>query len=91
MIFKGAFFANSLLTNAVRRVIMTSATEYGCLAQLVEHSLDVRVVRDSSSLTSTMKKARDSVLFSTKCSAPAEREASFGREVWLRQVKRLRA
>ncbi len=31
--------------------------KYGCLAQLVEHSLDVRVVRDSSSLTST-KKAR---------------------------------
>ena len=27
------------------------------------------------------KKARESVLFSTKCSAPAEREASFGREV----------
>ena len=30
-----------------------SLVEYGRLAQLVEHSLDVRVVRDSSSLTST--------------------------------------
>ncbi len=30
--------------------------EYGRLAQLVEHSLDVRVVRDSSSLTSTIYK-----------------------------------
>ena len=45
---------------------------HGCLAQLVEHSLDVRVVRDSSSLTSTIQKSPLLVnkrgLFVNKCS-----------------------
>jgi hypothetical protein len=34
----------------------------------------------------SQKKARESALFSTMCSAVAERDASFGRDVWLRQV-----
>jgi hypothetical protein len=36
----------------------------------------------------SQKKARESVLFSTMCSAGAERDASFGRDVWIRRLMR---
>ena len=43
-----------------------SLVEYGRLAQLVEHSLDVRVVTGSSPVTSTMKKHFFGSAFSMK-------------------------
>ena len=54
------YFINKVKTTIIKFLtnitcyVKISITGYGRLAQLVEHSLDVRVVRDSSSLSSTI-------------------------------------
>ncbi len=58
MLLKKLVFLKKVLQMEIRCAIITekqlnSLFIHGRLAQLVEHSLDVRVVRDSSSLSST--------------------------------------
>ena len=65
-------------------------TEFGPLAQLGERKVRNLEVRGSSPLWSTKKKNRPMAVFlfgGTKCSAVAEREVHYVREVWLRQMK----
>ena len=66
-------------------VIISSASQrcgYGRLAQLVEHSLDVRRVSGSSPLTST-KRASDEHFFKSVFNLMQNRKESQGLKPWL--------